>query len=312
MDRFEAIRTLVAAVDGGSLSAASRSLGLPLPTVSRRVSDLEAHLNAQLVVRTSRRLLLTDAGRGFVASARRLLEELDEAERAAAGEYRSPRGALLVTAPVVFGQLHVQPVVLDFLKVYPEVTARLMLTDGVIDLVENHVDLAVRIGELPDSGLRAIRLGDVRWMTCASPAYLAAHGVPATPADLATHQCVAFERLHAKDIWTFQHGKEAVTVPIHPQFAINAALGVIDAAIAGAGIARILSYQGADAFASGKLVPVLTDFEPEPLPVQLVHTGQAILPLKLRAFIDFALPRLKSRLVSPTGNALAVMLASCD
>ena len=200
MDRFEAMRTLVAAIDGGSLSAASRSLGVPLPTVSRRVSDLEAYLRAQLVVRTSRKLLLTEAGRAYVATAKRILEELDEAERSATGEYRAPRGDMLITAPVMFGRLHVEPVILDFLKAYPDINVRLILADYVIDMVENHVDLAVRIGPLPDSSLVATRLGAVHWITCASPAYLAERSTPQTLYDLSQHDCIAFERPYATDV----------------------------------------------------------------------------------------------------------------
>ncbi len=298
MDRFEAMRTLVAAVNGGSLSAASRTLGVPLPTVSRRVSDLEAHLRAQLVVRTSRKLLLTDAGQAFVATCRRILDELDEAERFATGEYRAPRGDMLITAPIMFGRMHVEPVVLEFLKAYPEINVRLVLADYVVDLVENHVDLAVRIGPLPDSSLVATKLGAVRWVTCASPSYLAARSMPGNVEALAAHDCIAFERLYTTDVWTFQKGAETVAVPIRPRFAVNTADGAIDAAIAGAGIARILSYQAAEAIADGRLVVVLEAFQPEPLPVHLVHTGQAIMPLKLRAFADFATPRLKDRLSS--------------
>src|SRR5215472_1312166 len=179
MDRFEAIRTLLAAVDGGSLTAASRQLGMPLPTVSRNVSELEARLGTQLVIRTSRKLLLTDAGKAFVAAGRRVLEELDEAERAAAGEYRTPRGDLLVTAPIMFGKLHVTPVVLAFLAAYPEVNVRVVSFD--------HVDVAIRIGHLPDSGLVAARIGEIHWVICASPAYLSTHDAPVVPDDLANH-----------------------------------------------------------------------------------------------------------------------------
>ncbi|RCS22554.1 LysR family transcriptional regulator [Phyllobacterium salinisoli] len=303
MDRFEAMRTLVAAIDGGSLSAASRSLGVPLPTVSRRVSDLETYLHAQLVVRTSRKLLLTDAGQAFVATCRRVLDELDEAERAATGEYRVPRGEMFITAPIMFGRMHVEPVVLDFLKAYPDISVRLVLADYVLDIVENQVELAVRIGALPDSSLVATKLGVVRWVTCASPAYLAERGRPESLEALAAHDCIAFERLYATDVWTFRKsagrkGEGTVAVPIRPRFAVNTADGAIDAALAGAGIARILSYQAAKAIAGGQLIVVLPDFQPEPLPVHLVHTGQAIMPLKLRAFADFATPRLKDRLLS--------------
>ena len=298
MDRFEAMRTLLAAVDGGSLSAASRSLGVPLPTVSRRVSDLEAHLSAQLVVRTSRKLLLTEVGRAYVASCRRVLDEVGEAERLAAGEYRVPRGDMLLTAPIMFGRMHVEPIVLAFLKTYPEINVRLTLTDHVVDMIENHVDLAVRIGPLPDSNLVATRLGSVRWITCASPDYLAHRGTPRTLEDLAVHDCIAFERLNTSDTWTFQKGKEIVVVPFRPRFAVNTADGAINAALAGAGIVRILSYQAASAIAEGRLVVVLPQFQPEPLPVHSVHTGQAILPLKIRAFSDFAIPRLKAIIAS--------------
>lgn len=295
MDRFEAMRTLIAAVDGGSLSAASRTLGIPLPTVSRRVSDLEAHLRAQLVVRTSRKLLLTEAGRAYVASSRRVLEELGEAERVASGEYRVPRGDMLLTAPIMFGRMHVEPVVLDFLKNYPEINVRLILTDQVIDMIENHLDLAIRIGPLPDSSLVATRLTTVKWITCASPDYLATRGTPQTLEDLAEHDCIAFERLYATDIWTFRKGAETVAIPFRPRFAVNTADGAIDAALSGAGIVRILSYQAADAIAAGRLTVVLPQFQPAPLPVQLVHTGQAIMRLKLRAFADFATSRIKAR-----------------
>jgi DNA-binding transcriptional LysR family regulator len=296
MDRFEAIRTLLAAVDGGSLTAASRQLGMPLPTVSRNVSELEARLGTQLVIRTSRKLLLTDAGNAFVAAGRRVLEQLDEAERAAAGEYRTPRGELLVTAPIMFGKLHVTPVVLAFLAAYPEVNVRVVLFDHVIDLVENHVDVAVRIGHLPDSGLVAARIGEIHWVICASPAYLSTHGTPVAPDDLAQHDCIAFEGLQMVRTWPFGRGTDAKAVAIRPRFAANTADAVIEAAIAGIGIARLTSYQAAGAIREGRLVSLLRGHNPEPLPVHLVHTGPPLVRLKMRAFLDFAGPRLKAGL----------------
>ncbi|MDF8332183.1 LysR family transcriptional regulator [Novosphingobium cyanobacteriorum] len=296
MDRLEAMRTLVAAIDGGSLSAASRKLGVPLPTVSRRVSELEAHLRVQLVVRTSRKLLLTDAGRSYVASCRHILDELDDAERLAAGEYRTPRGQLAITAPVMFGQMHVEPVVLAFLRAYPEIGIRLTLADYFIDIVENRIDVAVRIGTLSDSGLMATRLGSVGWITCASPAYLAARGVPDTPADLARHDCIGFERLHADSRWTFASADGPQQVAISSRFSVNTAGGALDAAIAGAGIIRVLSYQAASAISEGLLVKVLEPFETARQPVQMIHNAQPVMPLKLRAFLDFASPRLRARM----------------
>ena len=296
MDRFDAIRTLLAAVDGGSLSAASRKLGVPLPTVSRQVSELEARLRTQLVIRTNRKLLLTDAGSAFVAAGRRVLEELEEAERAAAGEYRIPRGDLLVTAPIMFGKLHVTPVVLAFLAAYPEVNVRVVLFDHVIDLVENHVDVAVRIGHLPDSGLVAARIGEIHWVICASPAYLSTRGTPVAPDDLAQHDCIGFEGLQMVRTWPFGRGTNAKTVAIRPRFAANTADAIIEAAIAGIGIARLTSYQAAGAIRDGRLVSLLRGYGPEPLPVHLVHTGPPLVPLKMRAFLDFAGPRLKAGL----------------
>ncbi len=296
MDRFDAIRTLLAAVDGGSLSAASRKLGMPLPTVSQKVSKLEAHLGTQLVVRTSRKLLLTDAGSRFVMAGRRLLEDLEEAERAAAGEYRTPLGDLLVTASIMFGKIYVTPVVLAFLATYPEVNVRVVLADHVIDLLENHVDVAVRIGRLPDSGLVATKIGSIHWVICASPAYLAAHGVPSKPDDLETHQCIGFEGLQTYRTWPFGSGPKATTTAIQPRFSANTADAVIEAAVAGVGIARLTSYQAAKAVREGQLVSLLRQYAPEPLPVHLVHTGPPLLPLKMRAFLDFAGPRLKAAL----------------
>jgi DNA-binding transcriptional LysR family regulator len=296
MDRLDAMATLLAAVDGGSLSAASRALGMPLATVSRKVADLEAHLRTQLVIRTSRKLALTEAGRAYVAASRRILDEIGEAERAASGEYRAPRGHLTITAPIMFGRLHVEPVVLDFLLAYPNVTVRLVLADYFVNLVEDHIDAAIRVGNLPDSSMVATRLGAVGWVACASPQYLAARGTPVTPAALQGHDCIMFEGLYSNNLWSFGSGAQAVAVPIRPHFAVNTADAAIAAAISAAGITRVLSYQVRDAVAAGALRLILRPFEPEPLPVHLVYAAQSQLPLKLRAFLDFAVPRLKMSL----------------
>jgi DNA-binding transcriptional LysR family regulator len=296
MDRLDAMATLVAAVDGGSLSAASRARKMPLATVSRKVAELEAHLRTQLVVRTSRKLALTEAGRAYVAASRRILDEIDEAERAASGEYRAPQGHLAITAPVMFGRLHVEPVVLDFLKAYKDVTVRLVLADYYVNLVEDRIDAAIRVGKLPDSSMVATRLGAVGWVTCASPTYLTRRGAPETPAALDGHTCIMFEGLYANNLWSFGRGPQTVTVPIRPHFAVNTADAAIAAAISGGGITRVLSYQVRDAVAAGALRLILRPFEPEPLPVHLVYAAQSQLPLKLRAFLDFAAPRLKTSL----------------
>ena len=292
MDRFEAMQTLLATVDGGSLSAASRALGTPLPTISRRVSELEAHLGAQLLVRTSRRLILTEAGEAFVAAARRLLEELGEAERAASGEYRAPRGELLVAAPIMFGKLHVAPIVHDFLAAYPEVTVRLVLSDQVIDIAEAQVDIAVRIGRLPDSDLIARQVGHVRWLLCASEKYIARCGEPETPDALADHDCIAFEGLKTYRNWPVGSGPVERSVTIRPRFSVNTADAVVEAAASGLGIARIMSYQAADAISARRVITILRTFSAPLIPVHLVHPPQRIQPLKRRAFLDFVVPRL--------------------
>ena len=284
---------LVAAVEAGSLSAAARRLRTPLATVSRKVSELEAHLKTRLLIRANRRLTLTEAGQSYVAACRRILEEVDEAERTAAGEFSAPRGDLAVAAPIVFGRLHVLPITIAFLRTYAEIDIRLALADRMINLMEEHIDAAVRIGALPDSSLVAMRLGAVRRVVCASPAYLAAHGTPATPADLAAHACVAFEGLSAVT-WRFRAGKTDLAVPIRARLSVTTAEAAIDAALAGVGLTRVLSYQVAQALRTGALTIVLAEFETEPWPVHLVHAGDRLLPLKLRAFLDFAAPRLKA------------------
>ncbi|MGJ7565607.1 LysR family transcriptional regulator [Variovorax sp. GB1R11] len=295
MNRLESMSILVAVVDAGSLSAAARFLDMPLATVSRKVAELEAHLKTRLLHRTTRQLSLTEAGISYVAACRRILEEIGEAERAATGEYASPKGELVVTAPEMFGRLHVVPVVAEFLAHYPQIGVSLMLTDRVVHLMDEHADAAVRIGQLPDSTLMATRVGTVRRVVCASPAYLAAHGVPARPQDLAAHACITFEVLASMRAWVFGAGKSELSVPVQSRLTVNTAEAAIAAATLGVGLIRVLSYQVADAVRAQALRVVLDEFESAPLPVSLVHTGQAPLPLKLRAFLDFVTPRLRER-----------------
>jgi DNA-binding transcriptional LysR family regulator len=297
VDRLEVMSILVTAAETGSLSAAARRLGMPLPTVSRKVSDLEAHLRARLLNRTTRRLALTDAGRSYVEACKRILQEVDEAERTAAGEYSATKGHLIITAPVVFGRLHMLPVVTAFLKAYRDITVQLVLADRIVNLLEEHVDLAVRIGPLSGSGLVATRLGAVRLLLCASPAYLAARGTPQRPDELTGHDCITVEGVRAAEAWRFADGKSNAFVAINPRLVVNTAEAAIDAAIAGLGITRVLSYQATSAIRAGTLMVVLQIFEPAPWPINLVYSGgRRLLPLKLRAFIDFAAPRLRARI----------------
>lgn len=300
MDRLGAMYILLKVVDAGSLSAASRHLGIPLATVSRKISDLEAHLGVRLFSRSSRSLTLTDAGQSYMAACRRILEDVEEAERGAAGEYRAPKGNLVITAPIVFGRLHVLPVVLDFLESYPEIDIWLKQSDRVVNMLEEHVDAAVRIGDLPDSSLIARRLGYVRRVLCGNPAYLESRGVPRSPEDLKQHDCITFEGLTSANRWRFVKTKADLSVQVRSRLVVNTAEAAIDAAIAGLGLTRVLSYQIADALTAGDLKVVLEQFEPTPWPVSLVYGAQPQLPQKLRAFVDFCAPRLKAKLTGYT------------
>lgn len=287
---------LVAVVEAGSFSGAARRLGMPLATVSRKVGELETHLKTRLLRRSTRQLALTEAGQSYVAACRRIIEDVEQAERAASGEYAVPKGELVLTAPIVFGRLHVLPVVGEFLQTYPAIDVRMVLADRVAHLLEEHVDVAVRIGELPDSTLVATRIGSIRRVVCASPGYFAAHGVPQAPGELAGHPCVTFAGLSFGQAWRFMENKAELAVPVHARLVVNTAEAAIDAAIAGIGLTRVLSYQVAEPLRAGTLELALTDFEPPSWPVSLVHAGQGLLPLKLRAFLDFAGPRLRARL----------------
>jgi DNA-binding transcriptional LysR family regulator len=298
MDRLAAMTVFVEAVDQGSLSAAGRALGLPLATVSRRLSELEAHIGTRLLTRSTRQLALTDAGQAYLVACRRILEEVSDAEREAAGEYSAPRGELVITAPVVFGRMHVLPLITDFLRQYPDVHVRLVLGDRSLNLLDEHVDLAVRIGALPDSSLIAVRVGEVRRVVCASPGYFAERGVPMHPNDLVEHDGVIFDGLPSSLSWAFRVDRAEIMVPIRSRLTVNTANAAIDAAIAGLGVTRVLSYQIAEAQRSGALQVVLQAYEPPPWPVQLVYARQGRLPVKLRAFIDAVAPVLRERILA--------------
>ncbi|MFK8253260.1 LysR family transcriptional regulator [Ancylobacter terrae] len=298
MDRFEAMSVLLAVVEAGSLSAGARRLRAPLATVSRKVAELEKHLGARLVLRTSRGLALTEEGRGFVAASRRILEELEAAERRAAGDYGALRGGLHVTAPVAFGERHVLPIALDFLKQHPAIDMRLTLADRQVSLMDEHIDVALRIGHLEDSALIAARVGTVRRVICASPDYLARRGAPRRPDDLAGHDGISFQGFATAPEWRYRRDSAAFAVEPRPKLAVNTTEAAIRAALAGLGIIRVLSYQVSDELRSGQLAVLLTEFAPEPLPVSLIYAPAGLLPLKLRSFLDWTVPRLRERVAA--------------
>jgi DNA-binding transcriptional LysR family regulator len=296
MDRLEAMSILLAAAETGSLSAAGRRLGKPLTTISRKVSELEKHLNVRLLNRSSRRLTLTDAGRSFAEASKRILEDLREAERSASGEYSEPKGGLVVTAPLILGRQHVLPVVAEFLKVNPGINVQLVLANRIANLAEEQFDLAVRVSNLPDSSLIAIHLGRTRRVICGSPAYFRVHGVPKTPNELSAHDCVTIGGFMSPTAWTFKTGESAMAVPIRSRLVVSTGEAALDAAIAGVGIVGALSFQISPAVAAGKLEVILENFEPNPMSVDILYVGGRLTPTKIRAFCDFAAPRLKAAL----------------
>jgi DNA-binding transcriptional LysR family regulator len=302
MDRFEAMSVIVAVTETGSFSAASRQLGMPVATVSRKVAELERRLKAELFQRSSRRMTLTDAGRTYVEACRRIIEQVDDAERQVSGEYRIPKGDLVVTTPWGLGHTHLLPIAIEFLDAYPEISLRLLLTDQIVDMVEENVDVGVRIGNLPESSMIATRIGSIRLVVCASPGYLAARGRPQTPDQLHDHDCIAINDVEAPNAWKFRRGKRARLVPIQSRLCVNTSEAAVLAAIAGAGLTRVMSYKMDAARRAGSLELVLEAFEPEPLPIHIVYSPRKPVPLKLRAFLNWVTPRLKAKLAFGNDN----------
>ncbi|MEO8314514.1 MAG: LysR family transcriptional regulator [Pseudomonadota bacterium] len=300
MDRLAAMSMLVTVTEKGSLSAAGRALQVPLATLSRRINDLESLLGMRLLIRTTRKLTLTDAGVAYVAAARRILEQVEEAERIASGEFTVPKGQLVLTAPVMFGRLHVLPVVADFLAAFPGIQIRLLLNDRNVDLIDDHVDMAVRIGRLPDSGMVATQIGVMRTVTCMSPALLAGKSAPRVPADLLLFPGVMIEGPLPSPAWQFRHPRTgvAIHVALQPRLTVTSPEAAGQAAILGVGVTRLLHYQVAEAIRCHELKIVLASHEPERAPVHLVHAARGLMPLKMRHFLDFAAPRLRQALRS--------------
>ncbi len=298
MDRLEAMSIVLAVAETGSLSRAARRLNTPAATASRKITDLEAHLRTKLFDRSARKLALTDAGSTYVAAAKRILADVNEAERAASGEYTAPTGELIVTAPISLGRLHLIPIVAEFLRAYPDIAVRLVLEDRIVSLPEDHVDIALRIGVLPDSRLVALRVGTIRRVVCASPAYLAIRGTPSAPADILGHDCIIYDGVLAPTTWSFAHGKAEVAIVVKPRLVVTNVEAACDAARVGIGLTRAFSYHVAASVEAGTLTTVLDDYQPGTLPVSLVYTAGRFLPIKLRAFLDFAAPRIKARLAS--------------
>lgn len=288
---------LVSSVEEGSLSAAARKLRIPVATLTRNVNDLEALVGTKLLVRTTRKLLLTEAGTDYVAAARRILEQVDEQERHAAGEFTNPRGELVVTTPVQVARLRVLPVINQFLTLFPEIRIQLLQSDRNIDLVDSQADIAIRIGRLKDSSLVATRVGMLRVVVVASPNLLKQHGVPRSPEDLHDYPRVVFDSPYLSP-WRFRHpdANETCTITETPRLLVSSPDAATDAAIDGVGATLLLEHDVAESVGTGKLQFILEEFEVDPIPVHLVYLSRDMMPMKLRRFIDFAVPKLREAL----------------
>jgi DNA-binding transcriptional LysR family regulator len=300
MDKLESIEAFLAVAQAGGFSAASRQLGSPIATVSRKVALLEEAIGVRLLARSTRHVALTEQGRTYYEACRRVLDDLHDADQMVAGEYRQPKGELTLTAPLGFGRRHLQPVVHEFLAAYPQIDVSLQLADRVVGLVEEHVDCAVRISALADSSLVAREVGHIGIVVCGSPSYLAEHGTPAHPQELMQHQCISWTTLGPYKAWEFRLAPEdsatPAMVPIRVRLSSTTSDSAVDAACAGLGLVQATSYQVAAMVHEGGLVPVLRAFEPPRMPVSLVYPSKRLTPLKLRAFLDFVAPRLTQRL----------------
>ena len=298
MDRFRAMKAFIAVADAGSLSAAARRIGTPLANVSRLLSQLERQLDCVLIERTTHRMALTAAGRDYLDACRRVIETLEASENRIAGQSEELVGAIAVTAPVSFGRQRILPIVSEFISAHPRIDVRLLLTDRNIDLVEEDIDVAVRIGNLRDSGLLAMRVGTLRLVACASPHLLKGRAIPSSPSDLADRPCITFSGLmQGGSRWVFKskrYGRKSVRV--HARLNVNTAEAAVDAAVSGVGILRVLSYQAEAAIQAGQLVPLLQNFEDTPIPIHLVYRATRSDTPRIRRFVDFAAGRLRSAL----------------
>jgi DNA-binding transcriptional LysR family regulator len=263
------------------------------PAVTRAVAALEKRLGIKLLTRTTRFVRATDAGRRYLEHARRIIAEADEADEAAAGINAAPRGQVSITAPVLFGRRYVVPVVVDYLRNFPEVAVAAVLLDRVVNLLEEGIDIGIRIGELPDSTLHAIRVGQVRRVVCAAPSYLRAHHVPRAPADLARHTIINARPVTASDDWKFTAGKKTLSVKVRPRLTVTNNEAAIVAAVQGFGVTRLLSYQAAPHVAAGELKIILADYEPASLPIHVVHSEGRQASAKVRTLVDLLVARLR-------------------
>jgi DNA-binding transcriptional LysR family regulator len=293
MDKLLAMTTFVRIVDTGSLTAAAKALDTSLPSVVRLLAGLEHHLDARLLNRTTRRIHLTDEGAQYLVHCRAVLAAVRDAEVALASGHAEPHGRLAVTASVLFGRRYVAPIAIAFMRAYPKVSADLLFVDRVVNIVEEGLDVAVRIGPLSDSSLVAVSIGQVRRVVCASPQYLRRHGVPRSPAEIRKHSCIRHSGLSPRNEWRFHIGRRIVTIPFVSVMTCNEIDSSIAACAKGLGLGMFLSYQVAPERGSGKLRYVLEEFETEPLPIHVVYPHSKLLSTTVRTFVDASVKELR-------------------
>jgi DNA-binding transcriptional LysR family regulator len=295
-DRFDALTIFVAVAERQSFAEAARQLSRSPASVTRAVAALEERLQTRLFNRTTRSVALTDAGVRYLDGCRRLLATYDELEAVKFAERAEPRGWINITAPVMFGRLHVLPLVRSFLGDYPQVDVRLLLLDRVVSLVDEGLDLGFRVGQLPDSSLRAVHVGQVRRVVCATPQYIARHGLPSTPRDLRNHAVVACTAVTPiADRWSFRGPSGVTSVAVLPRLVVNTTAAAVDAALDNLGFTCILSYQVESHIAAGRLQTLLVEYEPPPAPIHILHPAGRHLPARIRLFLDHAADGLRRK-----------------
>ncbi|MEM7774351.1 MAG: LysR family transcriptional regulator [Pseudomonadota bacterium] len=297
MDRLRELEVFVAVVDAGSFASAGRKMNMSPPAVTRAMTSLEERLGTRLLTRTTRRLSLTEAGQRFLLRARRLLSELEDAEQDVIGQSQTPSGHLTITASVTFGRLALMRITADFLAAHPRITASLVLVDRVVDLVEEGIDVGVRIGRLPDSSIIARRIGEVRRLLVASPDYLAKRGTPETPTDLKLHSVIGYTGLMAGRELALVQDEASKTVAVQPSLEVNDAAAALCAAEAGHGITNAFCYLAGASIRAGRVSPVLEAYWPATSPVHIVYPDSRLLAAKVRAFVDWSAPRLATELL---------------
>jgi DNA-binding transcriptional LysR family regulator len=294
MDRLTLMQTFVAVAEEEGFAPAARRLGVSPPVVTRSITALEERLGVRLLERTTRKVRVSEAGARYLGDCKRLLAEIEDVEAAISGEQVKPRGILGVTASVMFGRLFVAPLLIEFLAKYPQVTARALFVDQVVDLIDEGLDVAVRIAKLSDSTLTSAKVGAVRRVTCAAPSYLKRHGTPQTPRELAEHRSFVFSSERSPPSWAFEHQGKQLSFRPRATLLVNSSEVGIDAAVAGAGITRALSYMVAAHVQAGRLRIVLEDYEAEPIPIHVVYREGRRAPARVRAFVDFAVAKLRA------------------